>query len=527
MQYQVLARKWRPQNFEQLVGQEHISRTLVNALRTGRIAHAFLFAGPRGSGKTTTARVLAKALNCHRNTPGEPCGECHACREIAAGNCMDVMEMDAASNRGIDEIRDLIENVRYTPARDRHKIFIIDEVHMLTEPAFNALLKTLEEPPPHVVFIMATTEYHKIPATILSRCQQYNFKLIPLPQILGRLKEIAIAEGVNISGAALEAVAYSSGGSLRDAMSAFDQVIAFSGDSVRDEDVTMLLGLIEPGILGDIMRAIARNDTDAIFATVGKLVEAGHDLQNFCRRLLGQFRNLMVLKAGVRDTAVVGVPDSQLDDLRAQAELFQPEDLLRLFDSLLETEDELKHASQTRFPLEMGLVKLAQLGRLRPLEDLIREFRQLGGGDDLPVAPPPGGSGPAHAPVRESARTVDAPRAAERDRPTQPPDRAPSRSEAVAAPRDGAEIVEGIAGSVSKQSLEPILRSVPGATLSGDTLTLDDAGLNEFFRRQLRDNVAVIAEAASQVLGRTVRVVLAAAAAAAAAKNPHPVSAPV
>ena len=194
MQYQVLARKWRPRNFLEVVGQEHVSRSLLNALRSGRLAHAFLFSGPRGSGKTTSARILAKALNCHDGKPGEPCSQCPACVEIAAGNCMDVLEIDAASNRGIDEIRELKEKIRYNPARDRNKIFIIDEVHMLTSEAFNALLKTLEEPPPRVVFILATTEHHKIPATILSRCQQYTFKLISYPQILGRLREIARAE---------------------------------------------------------------------------------------------------------------------------------------------------------------------------------------------------------------------------------------------------------------------------------------------------------------------------------------------
>jgi len=352
MQYQVLARKWRPKNFNELVGQEHVSRTLMNALQIGRVAHAFLFSGPRGSGKTTTARILAKALNCHKGKPGEPCSECPSCLEIAAGNCMDVLEIDAASNRGIDEIRELKEKTRYSPARDRNKIFIIDEVHMLTQEAFNALLKTLEEPPAHVVFILATTEYHKIPATILSRCQQYSFKLIQYPLIMERLREIAKAEGIAISAMALEQVVFSSGGSMRDAMSALDQVIAFSGATVRDEDVAALLGLVEPKVLGQTVRAIAGNDAAELLRIVADLVEVGQDLHNFCRRLSGQFRNLMVLKAGISDPALLGIPESILPDLSQQADLFSREDLLRLFDAFQKIETGMRYASQLRFQLK-------------------------------------------------------------------------------------------------------------------------------------------------------------------------------
>jgi len=521
MQYQVLARKWRPKNFDELVGQEHVSRTLVNALQIGRVAHAFLFSGPRGSGKTTTARILAKALNCHKGKPGEPCSECPACIEIAAGNCMDVLEIDAASNRGIDEIRELKEKTRYNPARDRNKIFIIDEVHMLTAEAFNALLKTLEEPPAHVVFILATTEYHKIPATILSRCQQYSFKLIPYPQIMNRLLEISKAEGIEISTAALEQVVFSSGGSMRDAMSALDQVIAFSGTKVRDEDVTTLLGLVEPKVLGQTVRAIAGSDVAALLRIVADLVEVGQDLQNFCRRLSGQFRNLMVLKAGISDPALLGIPESILPDLRQQADLFSREDLLRLFDAFQKIEAGMRYASQLRFQLEMGLIELAHIARLRPIEDLIAEFSAAEEGDfprnpgpqSTPPAltPAPSSSGPSAVktgirhpavPAKEKLTVPEPERAA----PSMPP---AAGSGVTASPvADPRNLLFKIAGSVGRESLESLLQTIEGAILKGNQVVLQMGSANEFVRRQIKENLPDITRAATRVLGSNVAVIL-------------------
>ena len=538
MQYQVLARKWRPQNFHELVGQEHVSRTLLNALQSGRVAHAFLFSGPRGSGKTSTARILAKALNCHQGQPGEPCGQCVACTEIAAGNCMDVLEIDAASNRGIDEIRDLRDRVRYNPARDRNKIFIIDEVHMLTEPAFNALLKTLEEPPSRVVFILATTEYHKIPATILSRCQQYSFRLVRYPLILDRLRQITREENIRISDLALEQVAYSSGGSMRDAMSALDQVIAFSGETARDEDVTMLLGLVEPNVLGGVVRAIAGGDVDTLLKTVAAEVEIGQDLQNFCRRLLGQFRNLMVVKAGASDTALLGVPESLLPDLRSQAELFSREDLLRIFDAFLRIESELRHATQVRFQLEMGLIELAQIARLRPLEELIADLTRLAG-QEVPAKPESPAAAPAAVrPATASATPVKTPSQAPlRSAPPPSPPRVGSPQSAAPAPetamdaplpdgiRDPRELVMRISAHVGRPSLESILQALPGAELRGNVLTLEVASLNDFYRRQIKDNLSVVARAAGEVLGKDITVEIgmpAGATAPAKANGPAP-----
>lgn len=523
MQYQVLARKWRPQNFHELVGQEHVSRTLLNALQSGRVAHAFLFSGPRGSGKTTTARILAKALNCHEGKPGEPCGKCVACTEIAAGNCMDVLEIDAASNTGVDNVRDLIEELQYRPARDRNKIYIIDEVHMLSTAAFNALLKTLEEPPPHVVFILATTEYHKIPATILSRCQQHSFKLIRFPLILERLRTIARAENIQISTAALEQITFSSGGSMRDAMSALDQVIAFSGQAVRDEDVAMLLGLVEPAILRDTVRAIAANDAQKILDIVGELAQAGQDLQNFCRCLLGHFRGLMVLKTGVSDCSVLGIPESMLPDLTEQAGLFSREDLLRLFDVLLKVEADLKHATQTRFQLEMGLIELAQIPRMRSLEELIADFARLvEGGAPSAVSAPRAAAPAAWVGHPADAKSGTTPAAKETSRSAAPPawnsvatDRAPEvpRAPVAVSMPEGASgapaLLDRIAAAVGRGALESILHSLAGARLQGNSVILDlGQSPNEFLRRQLKDNLADIAQAASAVVGSTVQVLL-------------------
>jgi DNA polymerase III subunit gamma/tau len=521
MQYQVLARKWRPRNFHELVGQEHVSRTLLHALQSGRVAHAFLFSGPRGSGKTTSARILAKALNCHSGQPGEPCSQCVACVEIAAGNCMDVLEIDAASNRGIDEIRELKEKARYNPARDKNKIFIIDEVHMLTAEAFNALLKILEEPPPHVVFILATTEYHKIPATILSRCQQYSFKLIQYPLIMGRLLEIAKAEGIQISQGALEQVVFSSGGSMRDAMSALDQVIAFSGNQVRDEDVTTLLGLVEPRILSQTIHAIAQNDLPVLLKTVSDLVEVGQDLNNFCRRLSGQFRNLMVLKAGISDPALLGIPESLLPDLRKQADLFSKEDLLRLFDSFQKIEMGMKYAAQVRFQLEMGLIELSHIAKLRSLEDLIAEFTSLTEGDA------PQGSKPAAGPATASLSNPSIPRPDSfKSNPKQvsvpvaakPKTPEPERAIAAAPPAadsmgaalaaDPRDLLLRIAAAVGKESLESVMQSLTGARLQGGQIVLDAGTGSEFARRQIKENLPAIAEAASRILGNKTTVVL-------------------
>src|SRR5512136_1783613 len=338
--YLVLARKWRPQLFEEVIGQRHITQTLQNAILQKRVAHAFLFAGARGVGKTSTARILAKALNCEKGSQINPCNQCTNCQEITHGTSIDVIEIDGASNRGIDEIRELRENVRYTPAKSRYKIYIIDEVHMLTKEAFNALLKTLEEPPPHIIFVFATTEPHRVPATILSRCQRYDFKRIPFREVTGSLKRIVEEEKIQISQRGLLSIAQESEGSLRDAESLLDQVIAYSGKNIRDEDIAEVLGLIDRKMLSDTIEAIADRDVESCMKVVERVYHFGYDLQHFSRELLQYLRNLILIKVSQHPEGLMELPEEEFMLVKKQAEKFEFEQLNHLFTLLLKGEQE-------------------------------------------------------------------------------------------------------------------------------------------------------------------------------------------
>lgn len=372
MSYQVLARKYRPQTFDDLTGQDHISRTLASALDSGRLHHAYLFSGVRGTGKTSSARILAKGLNCVSGPTSHPCLECASCREIAAGNSIDVIEIDAASNTGVDNVRDvIINNIAISPARDRFKIFIIDEVHMLSPNAFNALLKTLEEPPSHVVFIMATTELHKVPETILSRCQQFEFRHIPTAKIVARLRAIAADEGVTASEAALGEIARAGAGSLRDAISAFDQVIAFGGTEIGEQDVTTALGLVSTKILGRTAEALSAQNAAGLLEVVEELASGGYDLRNFTREMMAYLRHLLVIKSGITSGDALGVADVEISGLVELSSRFSEEDLVRAFHLLAGVEKEIKDSSFPRFALEVGLFKLTHALKLRPLDELI------------------------------------------------------------------------------------------------------------------------------------------------------------
>jgi len=384
MSYQVIARKWRPQKFEDVTGQEVLTRTLQNAIAHDRLHHAYLFSGARGVGKTTTARLVAKALNCHKSdkpTP-TPCGTndetaCASCREIAESRSMDVLEIDAASNTQVENVREvIIAGINIAPARDRYKIFIIDEVHMLSGHSFNALLKTIEEPPPRVVFIMATTDEHKVPETITSRCQLFEFRTIATAKIAERLKLIAKAEKISISDEAIREIARAGDGSMRDAQSAFDQVISFAGEKIKPEDVEKALGIASAEVLARVVNGIAENKPAEALAIVDDLVMRGHNLRNFCRDVLGHLRDLLVVKVS-GDPRLLDSSSAQADALQQQAALFSESDLVRFFHSLAETETSLKEAANPRYQVEVGLVKLMEMRRLAPLSDLVARIAEL------------------------------------------------------------------------------------------------------------------------------------------------------
>ena len=394
MSYLVLARKWRPQSFDDIAGQEHITRTLSNAIRSNRIAHAYLFTGVRGVGKTTAARILAKALNCEKGPTPNPCNQCSFCAEITSGNCIDVLEIDGASNRGIDEIRQIIENVRYQPAQCRFKIYVIDEVHQVTRDAFNALLKTLEEPPPSVKFILATTEPHRLPETILSRCQRYDFRRITLREIVRRLDEISQQEGLKITKGALVLLAREADGSMRDAQSLLEQVLACvePGSTSRDETAVderlleEILGLAERQVLYEISKAVIQGNAQRCIELIAKVVVEGRDLGRLSRDLVEHFRNLLVVrlaKTDAKDAEAPGkgqlldLPDQEIDDLRTQVADLSTETLLDYFDFMAAGDEEVNRSSNPRFPLETVLVRLATLPKTLPIAQLLERLEKL------------------------------------------------------------------------------------------------------------------------------------------------------
>jgi len=406
--YQVIARKYRPQTFAELISQEHVKTTLENAIAQQRIAHGYIFAGQRGTGKTTVARILARCLNCEKGPTSTPCGVCASCLEIAGGSGLDVIEIDAASNRGINEMRELRENVRFRPARDRYKVFIIDEAHQITSEAFNALLKTLEEPPEWVVFLLCTTESHKIPVTIASRCQQFSFRSVDFNELVARMEEIATKEGIDTDKETLSVLAQAGEGSVRDSLSALDQAIACCGNKLEASEVRALLGMFGLENLGQVSQALLAGDSQKMLEVVADLEANGRSLQHFARELARYVRNLLVLKIEGKFSKLVAASPGEQERMLAIAAQFREEDLTRYLKLTLDLFRDLQSSLQPRLHLEMGLLRLVYASRLQPIEEALAS---LGGGGSAPAPKAPTTMAPKAPPVATPRQASAAPQA--------------------------------------------------------------------------------------------------------------------
>ena len=490
MTYQVLARKWRPQRFDDVVGQQPVTRTLRNAIGSGRIAHAFVFAGPRGCGKTTTARILARALNCVNGPTVDPCGECDACIEIAQGRDMDVLEIDAASHTQVDTIREVIlSNLSVSAVRDRYKIFIIDEVHQLSNHSFNALLKSIEEPPSHVVFMMATTELHKIPDTILSRSQVFEFRAISAKAIAEQLRTIAAAEKIEASESALALIARSAEGSMRDAQSALDQVIAFAGQTITVDEVSSVLGLVGRDLLFELLDAVVTEDAPRAFTLADRAVESGHDLKLVCRELSRVVRDMMVVSVDPARARDGELAEDEAARLQALAPRFSREDLMRSFELLADTEQEIRNASQPRYHFEMMLVRWMHMRKLVPLTELMES---LGGAPALKAPLPQAPKAPAPQ-VPQARPAAQAP----------PVRQAPQAPVASGSFKDAflAEIRRG------KQTLyELAVAQARRVDVTDDKITFTFPPNQKVPRGQLEQNRKWLEEAAERVAGRRIAI---------------------
>ena len=521
MSYQVLARKYRPQCFDDVVGQRGVTQTLRNALTQGRLAQSFVFAGPRGVGKTTTARILARALNCQQGPTADPCGTCDACVEITEGRDIDVLEIDAATHTKVETIREVIVNgLAIAPVRNRYKIFIIDEVHQLSSQSFNALLKSIEEPPPHVMFMMATTELEKIPETIRSRSQVYELRTISRSLIVTQLRVIADAEAIVIDEEALNLIARDADGSMRDAQSAFDQVRAFAGDSIVAEDVSMVLGLIGREPVLDVAAAVVDEDAPAVFDLVGRFIEAGYDLRLVCRELSRVIRDLLVLAI---DPARADDPeitvDSERDRLLKLSKRFSREDLLRAFDVIARAEFEIRTATQPRYHLEMALLRWMHLQKLVPLTDLLE-----GRGSTTGSGPSGGGGAPVvsrrqSSPPKQTAPTPKSPVKTVSPE-SSSPDRHDSGPAVLEKPQDAQSVVPVDVADLSGQKAKlmaaikqekkffygTVVAQAQRIELVSETMTFTFTPGQKTLAAQLAQNMAWLEEMAETVLGRKVAI---------------------
>ncbi len=405
--YQALAIKWRPQQFDQVVGQQHVTTTLVNAIKMKRLSHAYLFTGPRGIGKTTLARIFAKSLNCLSSDEPVPvpCDKCDSCREIAAGSSIDVLEIDGASNNSVEDVRQLRENVRYAPSRSRNKIYIIDEVHMLSPSAFNALLKTLEEPPPHVKFFFATTDPHKLPDTIISRCQRFDLRKISRPQIVERLKQILEAEKVPYDGDALLAVAAAAEGGMRDAESILDQLMVYCPERIRREDVAALLGLVPRQVVTECSRAILKEDLPRLVSLVGEVIEHGWDVPQFLSGLVRHFRDLLVISMAGPEDNLTDTPPEELEAARKLSEEFTRPRLLAILNKLIREENSIRNALSEQIALEMTLITAARTRTRVYIDDLVARVEGLESG----ISAAGGCAAPAPSPKESAPQAAESP----------------------------------------------------------------------------------------------------------------------
>lgn len=433
MSYQVLARKYRPQKFSEVIGQDHVTRTLKNAIEQKRIAHGYIFSGHRGIGKTTIARILAMALNCRssENPVTEPCGVCDSCTEIRAGNSVDVIEIDAATNRGIDEIRELREAARYRPARDRFKIYILDEAHQITDAAFNALLKTLEEPPSHVVFMLATTQPEDIPQTIRSRCQHFSFHAVRFEEILGQLRDLAGRENIEADEDALALLAEAGDGSMRDALSILDQAIASSTGKLTAEGVRQLVGAAPSSVMEEIMQAVSTNSSEGVLKIVDRLLTEGYSPAYFARQMARFLRNAMVAKVAGTESPLLQISSDERKRAARVAELFSEEDLTRHLQIMLRTHNELGYRQEQRFHLELGLLKMVHAQRLLPLEELLSSV----------------GSSPASTQTTRKPSVMPETARRPESTPARPPQISPFAADSARKGNPKAEFSEGTSGA--------------------------------------------------------------------------------
>jgi DNA polymerase-3 subunit gamma/tau len=503
MSYQVIARKWRPQRFDDVIGQQAVTRTLRNALTSGRIAHAFVFAGQRGSGKTTTARILARALNCVKGPTADPCGVCDACVEIAQGRDIDVLEIDAASHTGIDTIREvIIDNLAFSPVRNRYKVFIIDEVHQLSGSSFNALLKSIEEPPSHVVFMMATTELHKIPDTILSRSQVFEFRTIPTRLIIAQLRMIVDAEGITADDAALSLIARGAEGSMRDAQSALDQVIAFAGTTVVVDDVSTVLGLVGRDLLFDLIDAVVAEDGPAAFALADRAVEAGHDLRLVLRELSRAIRDLMIVSVDPSRASDGELAEGERERLAQLSSRFSREDLMRAFDLLSNGEQEIRTASHPRYQFEMLLLKWMHTRKLTPLTELLASA-----GTPLKSQSP---NPKAHIPSRPSSAAPPAAKPASPAKASPATDsRAPSTSASASRMPDPGSLKDKLLAEIRSGKAafyNTVVAQAERIEVTGDRITFVFGPAQSALRGWFDQQKAWLDAAAERIAGRRVVV---------------------